>query len=388
MSPPTPLSLRHDERGIALAIAIFALVIIATLVAGVFFMARLEQRSGSNALWSTQAQEAADAGLNAVVANWPSAINGAPLGVPQALATTVLGGNIRYTPAVTKMSDQIFLVQSRGERTDAAGGVLSGVTVGRIVRMVVPNIQADAALTSKGGASVGGNSIVDGRNSVPEGWTTCPSPLPPDKAGVRTDASSVKGTDGKHIFGSPPKDLNDTEVTNQMFDDLFNAFIPLANKLLTNAIVGSSENMNGMGPTLSGGTCNTGDAFNWGEPYRNPPQSGAVPACYGYMPVLYRPGNLKVQTGRGQGILLVDGDFEVRGNFVFNGIVIARGEVKGNGTGNKITGAVFAQNAEIGDLTSFIGDPQVRYSSCSISQVLLGTARARPLAERSWVQLY
>lgn len=28
------------------------------------------------------------------------------------------------------------------------------------------------------------------------------------------------------------------------------------------------------------------------------------------------------------------------------------------------------------------------YSSCAVSQVLLGSARARPLAERSWVQLY
>lgn len=348
----TPTNLHRNERGIALAIAIFALVIIGTLVAGVFFMARLEQRSGSNALWSTQAQEAADAGLNATVANWPSAVNTAPLGTPQPLATTTLGGNIRYTASVTRMSDQVFLVQSRGERTDASGGVLSGVTVGRLVRMVTPNIQAEAALTSKGGASVGGSSVVDGRNINPPGWTTCPSPPGPDKAGVRTDAASVKGTDGKHYIGSPPRDLNDAEVTDQMFDDMFDALIPLTNKLLSDAVVGASENMTGMTPSTSGGSCNFADNYNWGEPYRNPPVATAVSACYDYMPIMYRPGGLKVQTGRGQGILLVDGDFEVRGNFIFNGIVVARGEVKGNGTGNKVTGAVFAKNAEIGDLTS------------------------------------
>jgi hypothetical protein len=380
--PPARPTLRRDERGIALAIAIFALVVIATLVAGVFFMARLEQRSGNNALWSMQAQEAADAGLNETVANWPSAANSAPLGEPQPLATTVLGGNIRYTTTVTKMSDQIFLVESIGERTDVGGGVLSGMTVGRIVRMVKPNIQADAALTSKGGATVGGNSIVDGRNTNPEGWTTCPSPLPPDKAGVRTDAASVKGTDGKHYFGDPPTQLSDAGVDDALFDDMFDALLPSVNKTLT------AGNMTGMGPVLTGGACDKSNMYNWGEPYRNPPVTGAVTECDDYFPIMYHASDLQVQTGRGQGILLVEGDFEVRGNFIFNGIVIAKGEVKGNGTGNKITGAVFAKNSDFGDLSSFIGDPQVRYSSCSISQVLLGAARARPLAERSWVQLY
>lgn len=376
-------SIRKDERGIALAIAIFALVIIATLVAGTFFMARLEQRSGNSALWSMQAQEAADAGLNATVANWPTAANTAPLGVPQTLATNVaMGGNIRYTTRVTKMSDQIFLVQSVGERTNAGAGVLSGMTVGRIVRMVSPNIQADAALTSKGGATVGGNSIVDGRNTTPDGWTTCPSPMPPDKAGVRTDAASVKGADGKHYFGDPPTQLSDAGVTDALFDDMFNSLLPLANKILT------AGNMTGMEPSLTSGACNTGDVFNWGEPFRNPPVMGSVAECTSYFPIMYHGGDVKVQTGRGQGILLIEGDFEVRGNFIFNGIVIAKGEVKGNGTGNKITGAVFAKNSDFGDISSFIGDPQVRYSSCAISQVLLGAARAVPLTERSWVQLY
>lgn len=381
MSTPPVVSLRQDERGIALAIAIFALVIIATLVAGVFFMARLEQRSGSNALWSAQAQEAADAGLNATLASWPSGINTASPGTVQTLATTILPGNTaRYTATITKVSNQIFLVESRGERI-GGGNVLSSSRAGRIVRLAIPDIQADAALTSKGGANIGGNSIVDGRNTIPDGWT-CASPLPPDKAGVRTDVSSVKGTIGKHIVGSPPTQLNDPEVNDALFNDAWSSLFPLVDKVLT------SGNMNGMAPSHTGthptAICTTSDMYNWGEPDR----PGAHPECADYFPIMYRNGDLQVQTGRGQGILLVSGDFDVRGNFVFNGIVIALGRVKGNGTGNKITGAVFAQNAELDDETSFIGNPQVRYSSCAISQVLAGAATTRPLAQRSWVQLY
>ena len=38
----------RDERGMALPLAVFALVIIGALVAGIFFTGRVEQRSGSN----------------------------------------------------------------------------------------------------------------------------------------------------------------------------------------------------------------------------------------------------------------------------------------------------------------------------------------------------
>ena len=76
---------------------------------------------------------------------------------------------------------------------------------------------------------------------------------------------------------------------------------------------------------------------------------GAISLCQSYFPIIYRNGNLKVQDGRGQGVLLVEGDLEVRGNFEFTGLVIVRGELSTNGTGNKITGGVLAKNADLGD---------------------------------------
>jgi hypothetical protein len=48
-----------DERGIALAVAIFALVVIGALVAGTFFVGRLEQQTGQNTFYVAQAAGAA-----------------------------------------------------------------------------------------------------------------------------------------------------------------------------------------------------------------------------------------------------------------------------------------------------------------------------------------
>ena len=39
-----------NERGIALAVAVFALVVIGALVAGAFFAGRLEQQTGQNSM--------------------------------------------------------------------------------------------------------------------------------------------------------------------------------------------------------------------------------------------------------------------------------------------------------------------------------------------------
>jgi Tfp pilus assembly protein PilX len=62
-----------DERGIALAVAVFALVVIGALVAGTFFAGRLEQQTGSNTFMAAQAAEAAEAGLSDAIAGQTAA---------------------------------------------------------------------------------------------------------------------------------------------------------------------------------------------------------------------------------------------------------------------------------------------------------------------------
>ena len=56
-----------NERGVALAVAVFALVVIGALVAGIFFAGRVEQQSGRNTFYAAQAAEAADAGLGEAI---------------------------------------------------------------------------------------------------------------------------------------------------------------------------------------------------------------------------------------------------------------------------------------------------------------------------------
>lgn len=371
----------RSERGVALAIAIFAVVIIGMLVAGVFYGSFLEQKTGENTLYAQQAFEAAESGMADVFGSWDQSVYGAfPVDTPQALATVTVG-RTRYTPVITRLSSGLYLVSARGEQLDGGGGILSRRTLGTVGRLTPTIVDVQAAVTAKGNVRIGGSSTVDGNDHIPDGWGGCT--LGSAKAGVRTDGN-VTLIGGGTAVGSPPTRTNDSTVVDSIFSNPFNELKALRNITLSN------ENNNGMAPATTGSPlrCNRTLELNWGEPWYNPPATGVVPQCQGYFPIIYRNGNLKVQNGRGQGVLLVEGDLEIRGNFEFTGLVITTGEVKANGTGNKVTGGVLARNADLGDLTTFTGNPVVNFSSCAISRALAASASVRPITERSWAQLY
>ncbi|HEU4649558.1 MAG TPA: hypothetical protein VFS33_10900 [Gemmatimonadales bacterium] len=383
-----------DERGIALALAVFALVVVGALVAGIFYTGQLEQRSGRNTLYASQAQEAAEAGLAYEVGNWNSTVynalpNGATLTdqVRMAVGPTGSQAATTFTTSVTRLNGTLFLIRSTGERFRAGGNVDQNVmgsrSVGMFARLMTASFTANAALTSRGNVRVGGNVTIDGNDNIPTGWGGCTTTAA--KPGIRT--SGTVTTNGQpSISGDPDKQTRDASVTDASIRGPYDAIKGSANKIYT-----GNQSLNGMAPVLTTPIspdtvhkCKTDVMSNWGEPIGGP---GTYSVCQSYAPIIWVKGSLDVQTGRGQGILLVDGDLNVRGNFEFAGIVIVLGSLNSNGTGNKISGTVMAANADIGDLTDLGGNPQVRFSSCAINRVLQLSASAKPTA-RSFVQLY
>ena len=133
--------------------------------------------------------------------------------------------------------------------------------------------------------------------------------------------------------------------------------------------------------------CNVSDMNNWGEPERT---AGYIKACSTYFPIIYASGTqLKMAGGaRGQGLLLIEGDLEIVGGFEFSGLIVAKGGIKIAGTGNKITGALLAQDVDLGDKNVISGNTTLQFSSCAINKAVMGSAFAEPIAFRSWAQLH
>jgi hypothetical protein len=124
----------------ALAVAIFALVIIGALVAANFFAGRLEQQSGQNSLFARQAAEGAEMGLGEALATTPaSTLVALPVGgVPLDLGASTISPRVRVERQVARLTGTLFLLRVRGTRQDAAGAALAARSLGTLVRLV-PN---------------------------------------------------------------------------------------------------------------------------------------------------------------------------------------------------------------------------------------------------------
>jgi hypothetical protein len=91
----------------------------------------------------------------------------------------------------------------------------------------------------------------------------------------------------------------------------------------------------------------------------------------------------------GQGVLLVNGNLNIQGSFVYYGQVIVRGTLKLTGTGNHIYGGVMA--AAVIDSTStsqLSGNSSIHYSRCAITSVFVTSALSTRAPQRSWIELF
>lgn len=120
----------------ALAVTIFALVVIGALVATAFHVGHLEQRTGRNGVYAAQAADAAEAGAASLLGDWEAYPQLETLAVGQSvtLPGAGLGPRTTYQPTVLRLTDALYLVRSQGIRTDADGNVLAQRLVGTLLR--------------------------------------------------------------------------------------------------------------------------------------------------------------------------------------------------------------------------------------------------------------
>ena len=87
-------------------------------------------------------------------------------------------------------------------------------------------IDIQASLTTQGDAEVRGNSVVNGTDQHPTGWTSCDNPLTGVRTAVRTTTSGDVTTSGNGEVIGPvdqDEDLSDetfTEYGDISFEDL------------------------------------------------------------------------------------------------------------------------------------------------------------------------
>jgi hypothetical protein len=376
----------NDERGMALAVALFALVIIGLLVAGTFFSGRLEQQSGQNTFYAGQAAEAAEAGISdAIGSATPTSLLALAVGAPAVdLGTVSLGGRVDVTKHLSRLTSSVFLIQTVGSRRNAAGTAMATRSAGSLLRLVTPHLLVRGGLSAIGNIVVSGNATVSGIDTTPPLWKTSPGvecPPEADKAGVSYNGS-LSQTGSSVITGSPPSQADPSlNPDNMLGGTNFAALKALRTLTLT------SSTINDLAPATTGTppVCDPTVQSNWGAPVDN------TSPCFNYFPIIYHYGDLSLSgQGLGQGILLVEGNLNVQGQISFFGPVIVTGSVHVRGTGSddvKFYGGIVASDVQLDD-SRLNGNATVLYSSCANRRALQGSGVVTRLAERGWVQLY
>ncbi len=375
----------RDERGFALLTVIFALVIIALLSTAGLFASHQELRIASAGENAEEALRVAENGIASVLAEWDPVSMDSLANWEADTLTGTISGEGNWQVEVIRLSERSYFVRGRGQVY--RGGTLQsqvGRTVGITTARPSMVLEPPSALLARGATEVRGGAEVDGYDDIPPEWSdVCDAGTLSDMPGIMTDdASNVTTVGGGTIDGSPAVDEDPT-----IDDDTFTQFGEMSWEELTDmATVHVSGAINTTEPdSTAAGRCIKSNDLNWGNPL-NP-----TAACGTYYPVIHATGSeLLIQSGGvGQGILLVDGDLDLRGDFVFHGIVIVQGNFETQGSGNRIHGAVMAGNTYFDDQT-LTGTSVVNYSSCAVQRAMeLNEALQRPraLPMRAWSDL-
>lgn len=364
-----------SERGIALAVAIFALVVIGGLVAGSMFVATNEMRIGRNTLRQQTAFTAAETATQDVVLNF--SYKGLPVGGTVVETGKAPDGRGWYKRTVQRLSQMLFVVRTDGFNTDST----SRQRVGALLRLRPLAFNINAALKTQGDVRLGGSTFVDGRDNVPTGWTGCPATLPtlpgirlPDPTDITTS-----GCNNLSCVNGDPKVLKDTTIHTEglmtVGDIPFDSLKAFANKILPGGSMRIDQSL-----TVSL-ACNTADPYNWGD------GTNQVAPCHDYFPIIWIEGSANINGVQGQGVLIVNGDLNVQGGFQFYGPVLVKGTVNTEGTGGHFNGGVIAANVNL-QQDVILGNAVINFSSCALIRVLTQTATATVFRERSWMNLY
>jgi hypothetical protein len=374
-------AMMRRRAGMALPMVLGAITLIGTLIAGVMYLATQDFRVGANTLNETRAEAAAEMGLNRVLTDWDQSRN-----------TSMATGDttrVNYTDPsgasvnvfITRLPGPFFWAVSEGQTRNNALQYGARRRYGSLLRLNTPAINFLGAVTAAGNVRASGNVTVSGNDANPTGWA-CTGALANVPGAVLTPTATVTFNGTANVAGNPPYTTNAAASdTNTYFNYGGATYALLA--AMANITLGSGT-YNGMGPALTGTTCNKSSTMNWGDPVRHVPAA----ACETYFPIIHFTGNTTLTNGTGQGILLVDGDLTKSGNFSFTGVVIARGTIRSSGSNNGVTGVEMAAAVDFGDAITLSGSTTIQYSSCAVQQALSASSAIGTSKGRAWVNLY
>ena len=357
---------------------VFSLFVLGALSSTFIILSISERQVGRKFVRYHQALAAADAGAYAPLISWDAQrYNRLEPGESASFSGLLADGTGSYRGSVQRLGPRTFLVAAEGATADDE--VIQ--RAGSIMRLRPLRINVDAALDIRGPLELDESVRISGRDRNPPWWN-----CPPDTAVLpaircphtNPDLQPWTGCRPTACLDGSPLWVADSSGAMPGQDDLLGAPLDDLRAVALHVIDGTY-----MTPRAAeaNGTCVTALSSNWGNPF------DPWGACGDHNPAVYSVGDLQVHAGHGQGILVVEGDLTVSGDFHYFGVVIVLGRFLSTGVGAKITGAVFVANGEFLP-QSLDGMTRIQYSDCAVARALAASGRGVLLQERSWLDMY
>ena len=371
------------REGMALAMAMFAIVVIGALIAGAFFASNQDFKIGRNSLVAQRAFTAAEFGLNKTMGEWDRSRNLAITVGKDTTMSYVTGDGSQSNVRITRVNGFTYWLVSEGVASPGST-IETRRRTSMVMRLAYPAVKVGGAVTLAGGGIVKGSAQVSGVNANPTGWACADYPGRDTTGVAYAPGTSLSIQKASNVVGAPQSYADPNAGVDGNYikfgDESWNTLVKNADVTITTG---------GATPTPVGtATTCTKSNSNWGENWRTP-TAGTVAGCTNYFPIVYVNSDLQINQGRGQGILLVEGSLTVNGRFEWDGLIIVKDDInRGNGT-PVITGAVMARNADLTDNgTQILGNATFQYSKCALESALRGSARLLPARGRAWAEMW
>lgn len=365
---------RTSERaGVALVAVLYFLVICALASTAVLFAQRFARRNALSTATGTQLLAAAESALHSALGNW-SAADRSRQAIGSTKAVANVDGSIRTTTFVTRLTSGIFSITSEAKLV--RGDVARRVSL--LVRLPFSGARMRGALVSAVDVSIGAQVRVIADSGSCEA----------SSADVVLTPTAALAIDADIPPGSQPSILRDSAAADsslylRIADAWWSELVPRADiRLAADAHITPT-------PMIVGGQCNTRDT-NWGDP------GGTIAECAARAPLVYAAGDLTIDGGVGQGVLLVDGHLAIAGSFTFSGQIVARHGIETLADNIAISGAVYAWRASSDANVSHAITTDVRLthattlrsSGCDAQYGVASWLRPRSVRERAWSELF
>ncbi len=359
------------RRGSALVLVLVAMIVLTFLSTGAIMGSMEELRVAHNQQQEQRALAVAEYGLNQQVANWTSIRNQMANGAIDSGKVVVADGDTASV-SVMRLNSRSFLVVSVGRTKGGSSRLETQRQVSMLVSISTASLKSAATITSFGATSIKGSANITGVNTLPPGWSGCTSSNDTLAVSVNPASTlSVQKPASQAVNGSSNSDPNTGNLST------YNTF---GTETWASLVAKANVTANGANPSPSGtSTTCTMTTTNWGESLRS---GGYIAGCTNYYPIVYASGALSVNGGRGQGVLIVNGDLTINGNFAYDGLILVKGNFKANGTLN-VFGAVMVQGT-----TDILGNANFSYSSCAVTNAFAGLSTPSRTKQRSWAQMY